>query len=349
MEQQETRYLVLGGNGFVGSHIVQRLLSRGERHIAIYSRSKPPARKLVEGVEYYTGDITNKERLVEVMLESRARVVFHTVSPPHNDDEHMYYKVNVEGTQAVIHACEEAGVPVLIYTSSSGVVWSGQPISGAREDEIEIPEAIGEQAVLKANGEKLRTAALRPHAVVGPGDQQAIWRLVENYTSGQYHFQIGDGKNLFSTVSVRDVAEAHLLAASALLDRTRRDTVGGQAFFITDGVPIPFYHYPHLVWWELGAPRDFWRIALPRWFCFVLAVFAERWHGMVGGHTVLTRFIITTVTMEQWYSCEKAERLLGYKPSVTLEEAWWKKEGAQEHAAHRRNEETALPCPPRIH
>lgn len=103
--------------------------------------------------------------------------MFHTVSPPHNDDEHMYYKVNVEGTQAVIHACEEAGVPVLVYTSSSGVVWSGEPISGAREDEIEIPEvgleayshtkAIGEQAVLKANGEKLRTAALRPHAVVG--------------------------------------------------------------------------------------------------------------------------------------------------------------------------------------
>ncbi|KAJ3521790.1 hypothetical protein NMY22_g12165 [Coprinellus aureogranulatus] len=348
--QDAQSYLVLGGNGFVGSHIVQRLLARGEKLVAVYSRSKPPARKLVEGVEYYTGDITDQKRLVEVMLECRATVVFNTVSPPHNDDEHMYYKVNVEGTKAVISACEEAGVPVLIYTSSSGVVWSGKPINGATEDEIEVPEegleayshtkGIGERAVLEANGERLRTAALRPHAIVGPGDQQAIWRLVENYTSGQYHFQIGNGKNLFSTVSVRDVAQAHLLAADALLNPLRRDQVGGQAFFITDGKPIPFYHYPHLVWWELGAPKDFWVVPLPRWFCFVLALFVESWHKVFGGHTILTRFIITTVTMEQWYSCEKAERLLGYKPSVTLEEAvretvqWWKAEGAQEHAAH---------------
>ena len=69
--EQERRYLVLGGNGFVGSHIVQRLLSRGEKRVAIYSRSKPPARKLVEGVEYYTGDITDKRRLVEVLREVR--------------------------------------------------------------------------------------------------------------------------------------------------------------------------------------------------------------------------------------------------------------------------------------
>ncbi|KAJ3533154.1 hypothetical protein NMY22_g7447 [Coprinellus aureogranulatus] len=359
--QDAQSYLVLGGNGFVGSHIVQRLLARGEKLVAVYSRSKPPARKVVEGVEYYTGGITDQRRLVEVMLECRATMVFNTVSPPHNDDEHMYYKVNVEGTKAVISACEDAGVPVLVYTSSSGVVWSGKPINGATEDEVEVPEegleayshtkGIGEKAVLKANGERLRTAALRPHAIVGPGDQQAIWRLVENYTSGQYHFQIGNGKNLFSTVSVRDVAEAHLLAADALLDPSRRDQVGGEAFFITDGKPIPFYHYPHLVWWELGAPKDFWAVPLPRWFCFVLAFFVESWHRVFGGHTILTRFIITTVTMEQWYSCEKAERLLGYKPSVTLEEAvretvqWWKEEGAQEHATHSQSKKLRYVVP----
>ena len=36
-----------------------------------------------------------------------------------------------------------------------------------------------------------------------------------------------------------------------------------------------------------------------------LAFFAENWHRLFGGHTVLTKFIVRTVTMEQWYSCEK--------------------------------------------
>ncbi|KAF5325731.1 hypothetical protein D9611_000645 [Ephemerocybe angulata] len=366
-EGRAESYLVLGGTGFVGSHILKALAASSSTRIASYSRSLPPAKKVLGGVQYYTGGVQDEEKLVQIMLETEATVVFHTVSPPHNDDESAYYAVNVLGTQAVINACKrasafastspasaEAGcVRALVYTSSSGVVWNGKDISGATEDEVEIPEmgleaysatkGIGEKAVLAANGDKLKTAALRPHAIIGPGDNQAIWRLVENYTSGQYHFQIGSGTNLFSTISVTDVARAHLLAAAALLRDSTSPAVGGQAFFITDGIPVPFYKYPRLVWRELGASDDFWVVKLPRWLCLGLAFFVERWRGLVGGHTILTEFVVKTVTMEQWYRCDKAERLLGYKPTVTLEQAvretvqWWKEEGAQEHAAQSQS------------
>ncbi|KAF6749914.1 putative sterol dehydrogenase [Ephemerocybe angulata] len=398
-EGRTESYLVLGGTGFVGSHILKALAASSSTKIASYSRSLPPAKK-------------DEEKLVQIMVEdgtiedevANAWVGGHWFAdwltfcrhkqpsystlflPPHNDDESAYYAVNVLGTQAVINAClrasaftsdvsssgaERGCVRALVYTSSSGVVWNGKDISGATEDEVEIPEVgleaysatkgIGEKAstpcvrragstndservqVLAANGEKLKTAALRPHAIIGPGDNQAIWRLVENYTSGQYHFQIGSGTNLFSTISVTDVARAHLLAAAALLRDSTSAAVGGQAFFITDGVPVPFYTYPRLVWRELGASDDFWIVKLPRWLCLGLAFFVERWRGLVGGHTILTEFVVKTVTMEQWYRCDKAERLLGYKPTVTLEQAvretvqWWKEEGAQEHAAQSQS------------
>ena len=62
-------YLVLGGNGFVGSHLVRALIARGEKRVAVMSRSKPKESKLIHGAQYYTGDIGDKARLVEVMRE----------------------------------------------------------------------------------------------------------------------------------------------------------------------------------------------------------------------------------------------------------------------------------------
>jgi len=90
------------------------------------------------------------------MLQVGVTVLFHTVSPQHNDDEVMYHKVNVLGTKAVLDACFELSVPVLVYTSSSGVVWSGEALSGVTEDEAPIPEkGLEPYSATKAIGETM--------------------------------------------------------------------------------------------------------------------------------------------------------------------------------------------------
>lgn len=57
------RYLVIGGAGFLGSYIVQALISRGEPHVAVYDLSKPRERDVVEGATYLCGDILNEDEL----------------------------------------------------------------------------------------------------------------------------------------------------------------------------------------------------------------------------------------------------------------------------------------------
>lgn len=104
--------------------------------------------------------------------------IIHTASPPHGlKDPSLYWKVNVDGTKAVIAAAQETGVKKLVYTSSAGVVFSGSDVIDIDErapmpekpfDVYNDSKAHGEAAVLEANGkEGLLTVALRPAGIFG--------------------------------------------------------------------------------------------------------------------------------------------------------------------------------------
>lgn len=89
----------------------------------------------------------------------------------------MYWKVNVDGTKAVIAAAIEAGVRKLVFTSSAGVVFNGSDIIDIDErlpppteplDAYNESKAKAEEAVLEANGKGgLLTVALRPAGIFG--------------------------------------------------------------------------------------------------------------------------------------------------------------------------------------
>ena len=87
----------------------------------------------------------------------------------------------MDGTKTLIEACHHrsvsGAVTKLVYTSSTGVVWTPQDIAGATEDSIQIPtqgydsyhhtKAIGEKLVLTEDGNKMRTVVLRPCGMIG--------------------------------------------------------------------------------------------------------------------------------------------------------------------------------------
>lgn len=138
----------------------------------------------------------------------------------------MYETVNVTGTANVINACQSAGVPKLVYTSSAGVVYSGKedlinaderlPYPDVPMDAYNDTKARAEDLVLSANSASLLTCALRPSGIFGPGDRQAISGFHSVIKNGQTKFQIGSNENLFDWTYVGNVAHAHLLAADRL-------------------------------------------------------------------------------------------------------------------------------------
>lgn len=154
-------YLVIGGSGFLGSYIVQALVDRKERNVAVYDLAKPGKADVVEGVTYFCGDILNEKQLIDclekvrrfnhlfvnttstelqLLRQTSTSTVFHTVSPVHGLKESVYYRVNIEGTRTILSACQAAGVKCFVFTSSASVVWCDQDLSGLNEEQATIPE-----------------------------------------------------------------------------------------------------------------------------------------------------------------------------------------------------------------
>ncbi|KAI5450981.1 erg26, C-3 sterol dehydrogenase [Naganishia albida] len=224
-------YLVVGGCGFLGRHIVEQLLARGENSVSVFDLVQ---RHFDESVTFYTGDITFPDDIDNAIQKSKATVVIHTASPIHGQAATLYEAVNVRGTSNVIASCISNGVRKLVYTSSAGVVYNGSEDLVDVDERMDIPQAAldaynktkadAERLVINANGQPLegekeavlQTCALRPAGIFGPYDRQQLAGFKSVIVNGQTKFQIGNNDNLFDWTYVGNVAHAHLLAADRL-------------------------------------------------------------------------------------------------------------------------------------
>jgi sterol-4alpha-carboxylate 3-dehydrogenase (decarboxylating) len=167
-------YLVIGGSGFVGRHIVQQLLDRGD------TVSTLDIVQRYHDVPFYPADITDQAQVAAALRSSGTTCIIHTASPPAAlklEDPDLYWRVNLGGTKAIIAAAVETGVRKLVFTSSAGVVFNGADLIDVDErtpfpekpmDAYTESKAKAEEAVLEANGKHgLLTVALRPAGIFG--------------------------------------------------------------------------------------------------------------------------------------------------------------------------------------
>ena len=227
--------LVTGGGGFLGLAVVEQLLARGDQ---VRSFARGPYPGLADlGVEVRRGDLRDAQAVEQAC--AGCDVVFHVAAKAGIWGRYAaYYEPNVRGTRNVLAACREQGVHRLVYTSSPSVVFNGRSMEGVDESAPYPPtqhshyaatKALGEQAVLAANGTTLRTLALRPHLIWGPRDNHLVPRIVSRGRAGTLH-RVGDGTNKVDTTYIENAARAHLLAADALATNPR---AAGRPFFIS--------------------------------------------------------------------------------------------------------------------
>ncbi|KAJ1879884.1 erg26, C-3 sterol dehydrogenase [Coemansia sp. RSA 486] len=326
---QEQIYLVIGGEGFLGRAIVKALVNRRTE-----SGSSDVIRVLDlrrnyqdDNVEFYQGDIT-KTADVEAALTAKGRtatVVFHTASPVMKAPEAVHAKVNIEGTKVLLEACRLAGVDRFVYTSSASVVYSGGPLEYVDEsigyaetfaDYYSETKAIAEKMSLEYNDKYgMRTAALRPSGIFGPGDRQvttgALGAQKRNFP---VLVQVGDNKALFDFTYVDNLAEAHLSCADKLHD----DNVCGQAFFITNDQPIGMWSFMRLLWAAVGDTRGPILI-IPTFLATIILAFLKFLASIhVVKHDV--PFVFGMTFTPRYFNITKAKKHLGYKPTVPYSE-----------------------------
>ena len=114
--------LVTGATGFVGCHLVRKLLQRGER-VRILARRQSRL-QVLQGlqIERVTGDLTDRESIRQALVG--CRFVYHVAADYRlwALDPSVLYQANVEGTRNVLEAARAARVERIVYTSTVGAV-----------------------------------------------------------------------------------------------------------------------------------------------------------------------------------------------------------------------------------
>ena len=320
--------LVTGGCGFIGAAIVDALKARGDHVIVVDLARECP----VAGVEYRRIDVTDRSAVVEACRG--VDTVIHNASIVHTkqNKKEVVWSVNLGGTENMLEAAQQQRVGRFVYISSGSVVYEGKdiengdeslPYSSVSQAPYADSKIAAERLVLACNGRGgLATCALRPHVVFGPGDNRFMPALLDKGRSGHLRFQIGRGVWLSDYTYVSNLADAVLLADEALAKDGVGSIAAGQAYFITNGEPMPFWDFVRKVAARLGFPPIKYRA--PKSLAYALAAVKESIDTLKGGtldaEDGLTRFAIRYMCTHHYFSIDKARRELGYLPSVSVDE-----------------------------
>ncbi|TNC72228.1 NAD-dependent epimerase/dehydratase family protein [Rubellimicrobium roseum] len=265
-------WLVTGGAGFIGHHLVQALLGRGDGVVVLDDLSAGRAERLPAEARLVTGDVQDAA-LVAGCLRG-ARGVFHLAAIVSVErcaqDLLGAHRVNLAGTLTVLDAARRAGNLPVVFPSSAAVYGDAgertcaedmapAPISPYGADKL----GCEHHARILHGLHGLPTAALRLFNVYGPGQDPhspyagVIARFLDNRRAGRPHVLHGDGLQTRDFVEVGDVVRALLAAQDRLAEKPRAllcNVCTGRSISLLDlaatldrlggGAPTPIRHGP---------------------------------------------------------------------------------------------------------
>lgn len=320
--------LVTGGTGFIGSHLVEALLRRGDE-VRCLVRNKDHLKWLKHlSVELVQGDCSVKASLSEAV--TGVDQVFHLAGLTRALNEQAYMEVNADGTENLIHACLEKNpyLKKFIYLSSQAA--AGPCQNGGRKRESDHCQPVSPYGRSKRRGEEfclehlrnLPIAILRPSVVYGPRDRD-VYFFFKVLKKGMKPYFSKEVQRI-SLCYVEDLIQALLLASES-------NQSEGEIFFISDGQDYRLDQIGDLFEEAMGIQAR--RIHIPGWFISGVASFLELTSRVTRTPPLINKGKVEEMIQKNWV-CDttKAERLLGFKPRFPLAEGikityeWYLKE-----------------------
>jgi UDP-glucose 4-epimerase len=116
--------LVLGGNGFIGSHLVDKLLLEGH-FVRVYDKNEEHYRKALSGVDYHKGEFGNRGLLSEALnnIDTVVHLISTTLPKTSNDDPVFDVQSNVIESIFLLEMCVAKKIKKIIFASSGGTVY----------------------------------------------------------------------------------------------------------------------------------------------------------------------------------------------------------------------------------
>jgi dihydroflavonol-4-reductase len=313
----DMKVLVTGGTGFLGGHLIDRLLEDPDTEVYALVRNPAKIRRL-EGRERWhllKGDLSSVPK-----LPSGLSVVFHLAGMTKACKPSEYYTVNQAGTASFFRALAaegtEGGSPRVIHLSSLAAAGPSSPGRPVREDDPPRPVSPYGRSKLAGESEALAfkdrfpLVVLRVGAVYGPRDEDFLefFRWIRKGVLPAY----GRRKKTVSLCAARDVVQAMILAAKA-------EVLSGEIFNIAAPKPA--------TWDEVGKEaarvlgRKLIRVRIPAWAAFTVAAASTGIGRLRHRPTALNLSKFKDMRPDHWEAdVTKAREILGFEARISLEE-----------------------------
>lgn len=323
------RVLVTGANGLTGSHLARALLAEDCQVRGLVRRPEALPEDLRGRLEIVSGDVRDAQA-VDRAVEG-ADVVFH-IAALYRDTSasaRAYWAVNVGGTERVLEACGRHRVKRLVHCSTVGVhgsitrIPSDETAPVKPTDAYQRSKAAGEARVwawFKRTG--IPTSVVRPAGIYGPGDLRFL-KLFQGIQRGHF-VMLGSGAIRFHMTYIDNLVQGYLRCGTL-------DAAVGEAFIIADADYVALNDLVARVAQVVGGQAPRWR--LPVWPFYLAGALCEVMCVPFGIRPPLHRRRVGFFTHQRAFSISKAQRLLGYAPSVNLDEGlrrtadWYRTQG----------------------
>ncbi|MEV0177319.1 UDP-glucose 4-epimerase GalE [Streptomyces sp. NPDC050803] len=241
-------WLITGGAGYIGAHVVRAMTEAGERTVVYDDLSAGIAERVPDGVPLVVGSTLDGEHIARALADHEITGVVHLAAKKQVgesvDRPLHYYRENVEGLRVLLEEVTAAGVPSFVFSSSAAVY--GMPdVELVTEETPCLPMSpygetkLAGEWLVRATGRAtgLSTASLRYFNVAGAATPEladtGVFNLIpmvfEKLTENEPPRIFGDdyptpdGTCIRDYIHVVDLAEAHVAAAHALRSAPGRD------------------------------------------------------------------------------------------------------------------------------
>jgi len=316
--------LITGATGLLGSHIAEQLTQRGCPVRALV-RHGSDTRYLDElGVEKVVGDLCDQVSLAEAT--KGVKTVYHAAAQVGDwGPWRQFVTVTIDGTRNMLQAARNAGVERFLHVSSISAY--GHPDGDGLVLDETAPLGVSLHkwsyySRAKVEAEKLAWAAhergdvpvtvVKPSWLYGPRDRASMPRLIRAIRAGKAKI-VGRGDNRLNLTYAGNEAEGCILAA------TDPDSVGESYNLSDDGV-ITQEEYLNKIASCLGAKPVTRHVpySVAKGAAFLMELFGHALHRKKP--PLATRYAVWLMGRRCYFSCEKARRKLGWKPTVGYDE-----------------------------
>ncbi len=317
--------LVTGSTGFLGSHVVERLLAEGYEVRALARTTSNITHLKNTGAEIVFGDVEDYDSLCPVV--EGIDVVFHAAGrvTPGWGRWQQFEATIAKGTENMLKASAEVGCPRFLYVSTGSVYGNAceGDIPACEYTPCQVvfgPDTYYESAKLRAekaafeyhNQGKIQVSIIRPGAIYGPRDRLVADRVFRQVSPPVVVWPEASNPK-YSIVFVSDAADCALLVATS-------GQAIGQIYNVAPPYSVRFREFAATMIQAMGGSKL--QLTIPYAMGYAWCALMEGWSRLrrVNDMPYLTRSALRFLNKGMFLDGSKARDELGWEPKVSIEE-----------------------------